>query len=345
MTQPAPNHTDTDSDTDISTDTLLVHVDGLQANLRRARDAITHVVVGQDAVVDQVLVALLAGGHVLLEGAPGMGKTLLVRTMAEAFALQLGRVQFTPDLMPADITGTLVLTPDERGVNALKFMPGPIFAQLLLADEVNRATPKTQSALLEAMQEGTVTVAGQVRTLPRPFFVLATQNPIEQEGTYLLPEAQLDRFFFKVDVPFPDAATLERIVGQTTGLDTTQIPHNLTPQDLLDAQRIVRAIPVSPDTVQAITRLIVSTQPSRPESSQDVRRFVRFGVSPRGAQTLVLAAKAQALLAGRAHVAPQDVRQVLLPALRHRFQLNFEGLAEGIDRDALLLNLLSAQGL
>ena len=323
----------------------LERLDSLLAALGRARDAISEVVVGQEGVVGQVLVALLSGGHVLVEGAPGMGKTLLVRTIADAFGLQLGRVQFTPDLMPADITGTLVLSPDEHGTSGLRFMPGPIFAQLLLADEVNRATPKTQSALLEAMQEGTVTVAGTVRELPRPFFVLATQNPIEQEGTYLLPEAQMDRFFFKVEVPFPDVGTLERIVGQTTGLRHGRAPQCLTPADLIDAQAVVRALPVSPDVVQAVARLIVSTQPSRPESGPEVRQYVRFGVSPRGAQTLILAAKAQALLAGRAHVAPQDVREVLLPALRHRLQLNFEGVAEGVDRDALLHRLLGAQGL
>ncbi|WP_216326808.1 AAA family ATPase [Deinococcus aestuarii] len=324
-------------------DPLLARVDERLDALRRAKVAIHEVVVGQGEVVDQVLVALLAGGHVLVEGAPGMGKTLLVRTVADVFGLRMGRVQFTPDLMPADITGTLVLSPDERGVNRLEFMPGPIFAQLLLADEVNRATPKTQSALLEAMQEGTVTVAGEGRPLPRPFFVLATQNPIEQEGTYLLPEAQLDRFFFKVDVPFPDADVLGRILAQTTGLDAAQARACLTPVELLDAQRTVRALPVSPDVVEAVSRLIVSTQPSRPESGAEVRRYVRFGVSPRGAQTLVLAAKAQALLSGRAHVSLTDVRAVLLPSLRHRFQLNFEGVASGVDKDALLLRLLDAQ--
>ena len=335
--QPSAAH---DSDTALHT---LAQIDARLAQLHEAKVAIQGVVLGQSGVVDQVLVALLAGGHVLVEGAPGMGKTLLVRTVAEVFGMALGRVQFTPNLMPADITGTLALKPGEHGGNVLEFMPGPIFAQLLLADEINRATPKTQSALLEAMQEGTVTVAGVNHQLPKPFFVLATQNPIEQEGTYLLPEAQLDRFFFKVDVPFPDADTLGRIVNQTTGLETVQARACMGAEDLIDAQRMVRALPVSPDVVAAVSRLIVSTQPTRPESSSEVRRFVRFGVSPRGAQTLVLAAKAQAMLSGRSHVGLSDVRAVLLPALRHRCQLNFEGVAEGVDKDALLERLLDAQ--
>ncbi|MDX2005251.1 MAG: MoxR family ATPase [Meiothermus sp.] len=311
------------------------------AKLQQAREGIARVVVGQREAIDQVLMSLISGGHVLLEAAPGMGKTLLVRTLAQVFGMRFSRVQFTPDLMPADITGTVVLIHDDQGKTHLEFQPGPIFAQLVLADEINRATPKTQSSLLEAMQEHTVTVAGSQHQLPEPFFVLATQNPIEQEGTYLLPEAQIDRFFFKVQIPYPPEKVLEEILELTTGAEEVKAEQVLTPEDIVHLQRLTRAVPVASHVRQAVAKFVLATQPSDPKNLKEVQRYVRFGVSPRGGQALVLAAKAHALLAGRYNVAFDDLRAVLFPALRHRFNLNFEGQAEGVSVDGLLAKLFS----
>ncbi|MDR9391753.1 MAG: MoxR family ATPase [Trueperaceae bacterium] len=310
--------------------------------LHRGRDAIAQVVMGQENAVDEVLIALIAGGHVLIESAPGLGKTLLVRTLGRVFGLASNRVQFTPDLMPADITGTFSLTPSEHGTMEPRFQPGPIFAQMVLADEINRATPKTQAALLEAMQEGTVTVMGAEHPLPVPCFVLATQNPIEMEGTYLLPEAQIDRFLFKIDVPFPPREVLARIVETTTGNDVADVPQVLTPEDVLDVQRWARDVPVSTEIVDVVTRLVRATQPDLEEAPDLVRTYVRHGVSPRGAQSLVLAAKARALLAGRHAVAVDDVRGVSRPALRHRIHMNFEARADGVTTDAVVRALLDS---
>lgn len=307
--------------------------------LQQARDGIAQVVVGQETVVDQLLMALMCGGHVLLEAAPGMGKTLLVRTTAAVFGMQFSRVQFTPDLMPADITGTVVLLHDELGKAQLEFQPGPIFAQMVLADEINRSTPKTQSALLEAMQEHTVTVAGKVHSLPEPFFVLATQNPIEQEGTYMLPEAQVDRFLFKVQLPYPTAEMLTEILERTTGSTEARAEQVLNPQQVIHLQQLTRAVPMASHVRDAVVKFVLATQPQDSRNSRDVQRYVRFGVSPRGAQALILAAKAHALLQGRYNVAFSDLEAVLLPSLRHRFNLNFEGQAEGIQVDPLLQKL------
>lgn len=307
--------------------------------LADARRALSEIVVGQPEIIDELLVCVMTGGHALIEGAPGLGKTLLVRSLGDVAGLSFSRIQFTPDLMPADITGTVALTYDSEGRATTEFQAGPIFGQLVLADEVNRATPKTQSALLEAMQERTVTVAGTEYPMPTPFFVFATQNPFEMEGTYTLPEAQIDRFFYKVVIDYPSETVLDAILAQTTG-DTTPTPsRTMEPDDILRLQRRVREVPIADHVRRTIVRFVRSTLPDIEHADDRVRRYARFGVSPRGAQALVLAAKAQALLDGRYAVSIEDVRSAVLPALRHRFQLNFEGVADGIDADALLAEL------
>jgi MoxR-like ATPase len=318
-------------------------LDRLLEALRRTRDEIAKAVVGQKDVVDQILIALICGGHVLLEGAPGVGKTLLVRTLGTATGLSFARVQFTPDLMPADVTGSLSLTPDEKGNTRLEFQPGPIFTQLLLADEINRATPKTQSSLLEAMQEHTVTAAGRSMKLPEPFFVLATQNPIEMEGTYRLPEAQIDRFLFKSVVNYPTEDDLDAILDLTTGVAQEPPKEALSPEDILLLQKLVRQVPIADHVRRAIARFALTTQPTNPTVSERVRRYFRFGLSPRGAQSFVLAAKGHALLSGRYNVSFDDLRAMLSPVFRHRFQLNYEGEAEGINADQVLSDLLEAE--
>lgn len=307
--------------------------------LQQAREGIAKAVIGQTQTIDHVLVALLAGGHVLLEAAPGMGKTLLVRTVATVFGMQFSRVQFTPDLMPADITGTVVLIHDDLGKTHLEFQPGPVFAQMVLADEINRATPKTQSALLEAMQEHTVTAAGKQHRLPHPFFVLATQNPIEQEGTYLLPEAQIDRFLLKVPILYPSENVLQQILELTTGQTEAKSEQVLTPEDVVYLQQLTRAVPMASHVREAVAKFVLSTQPDNPGNRKEVQRYIRFGVSPRGAQALVLAAKARALLQGRYNLSFDDLRAILFPALSHRFSLNFEGQAEGVQTQQLLETL------
>jgi MoxR-like ATPase len=301
-----------------------------------ARDEVAKAVVGHRSVVDQLLIALICEGHVLLQGAPGVGKTLLVRTLGAATGLSFARIQFTPDLVPADITGGIALVPDEQGRTRAQYQAGPIFTQLLLADEINRATPKTQSALLEAMQERTVTSAGRSMALPRPFFVLATQNPIEMEGTYQLPEAQIDRFLFKSVMAFPSEEELDSILDLTTGTVQATPGQVLSAEDILSGQRLVRSVPIAGHVRRAIARFVRRTQLDVAEVAPDVKRYVRFGISPRGAQCLVLAAKGHALLQHRYNVSFDDLRAVLRPTLRHRFQLNYEGEGDGIDAEALL---------
>lgn len=326
-----PNSTHRDTDAEI---TRLIE------GLGHLREEIARAVVGQRPVVDQLLIALVCGGHVLLEGAPGLGKTLLVQTLGRAAGLDFARVQFTPDLMPADITGGLTLVPDANNRPELTFQPGPIFTQVLLADEINRATPKTQSALLEAMQERTVTIGGNTMELPRPFFVLATQNPIEMEGTYLLPEAQIDRFLFKTVVDYPSETELEAILDLTASAGPEDPRQVLSPHDVLDLQALVRQVPVASHVRKAVARFAIATQPHLPEGSETIRRYFRYGLSPRGAQALLLAAKGHALLAGRYNVAFADLEAVLIPVVRHRLQLNYQGESGGIDAVATLQSLL-----
>ena len=307
-----------------------------QTTAQALETEIGRVIVGQTDVVRNVLIAIIAGGHVLLEGAPGLGKTLLIRTLAEALDLRFNRIQFTPDLMPADIIGTEILEEAERGRRHFRFQPGPVFVNLLLADEINRATPKTQSALLEAMQEQTVTVAGHSYPLDRPFFVLATQNPIEMEGTYPLPEAQLDRFFFKLNSAFPNVTELVEILNRTT-YDTQ--PHAATVAagaTLLQMNTLARQIPAASHVNDYVAHVLLATHPTHPNAPELVKRYVRYGASPRGAQAMVLGAKVNALLNGRYNVAFSDIKAVVYPALRHRLILNFEGEAEGVAPDQVI---------
>ncbi len=297
------------------------------------------VIVGQRELVRHTLVGLLANSHVLLEGVPGLGKTMLVRTIADVIDCTFSRVQFTPDLMPADITGTNILI-EEGGSRVFRFQPGPIFANLVLADEINRATPKTQSSLLEAMQEHQVTVARNRYPLDPPFFVLATQNPLEMEGTYPLPEAQLDRFLLKVMVPFPSEADLVAIIDRTTGADAPTARHVASAAEIVEMQRLARAVPIAPHITAYAVSLLAATHPDNLRAPSIVRQYVRYGGSPRGAQALVTAGKILALMDGRFNVSGDDVRAAALPALRHRVILNFEGEAEGITTEAVVRTIL-----
>jgi MoxR-like ATPase len=298
------------------------------------------VIVGHDDIVHGVLTSMFIGGHCLLEGVPGLGKTLLVRTLAEALNLNFNRIQFTPDLMPSDILGTNMINENAEGRRAFEFQKGPIFTQICLADEINRATPKTQSALLETMQEGTVTVAGVRYELEKPFFVMATQNPIEQEGTYPLPEAQLDRFLFKLVVGYSGRDELATIVDRTTKGVTIKPEKVMDGAEIRQWQRLIRDVILASHVQDYIVRLILATHPQGPYALPITNQYLRWGASPRGAQTLALAAKVRALLEGRYNVSFEDVRRVYLPALRHRVILNFEAQAEGLDTDHVLLEIL-----
>ena len=303
---------------------------------------VKRVIVGQEDVVRAVLICIIAGRHALLEGVPGLGKTMLIRTLADVVDLKFARIQFTPDLMPADITGTDILEEAEDGRRQFRFQAGPVFANLILADEINRATPKTQSALLEAMQEMTVTVANRSYRLERPFFVLATQNPIEQEGTYPLPEAQLDRFMFKVNVGFPSVRDIVSILDRTTGAAVASASKVTDGAALIDMSTLALHTPVPSHLTEYVARLIVATHPENAEAPPLVRQFVRYGASPRGAQAMILGGKINALLEGRFNASFEDIEAVAANALRHRLLLNFEGIAEGIAPEAVIAEVLQA---
>ncbi len=327
-----------------ASDEMKEQLDRFRVDFGRLRDEIGKVIVGQQDIVQGSLVALLAGGHVLLEGVPGLGKTLLVRTLADALHARFARIQFTPDLMPADLIGTNVLLESAEGHRAFQFQRGPIFANVLLADEINRATPKTQSALLEAMQEHSVTVAGTTHPLPDLFFVLATQNPLEMEGTYPLPEAQLDRFLFKLLVRFPTTKDIETILDRTTESDRPQAGSLFESERILEMSSLARRIPIAGDVRRYAIQLVMASHPEHEAAAAMTRRYVRYGSSPRGAQALILAAKIHAILDERFHVSREDLRAVAHNALRHRLILNFEGQAEGVRTDDVIDDILASVG-
>jgi MoxR-like ATPase len=326
----------------LDTERVREQFDQFRDDFETLRQEIAKIIVGQDDIVAGVLIALIAGGHVLLEGVPGLGKTLLVRTLAEALHLKFQRIQFTPDLMPADLIGTNVVLETPDRVRKFEFQRGPVFANVLLADEINRATPKTQSALLEAMQEHSVTVAGVTYPLARPFFVLATQNPLEMEGTYPLPEAQLDRFLFKLLVRFPGGADIERILDRTTQAETPRATAVLDGERILELARLARQVPIAAEVRRYAVAVVLATHPENPQAAPLTKRFVRYGASPRGAQAMILAAKIRAVLDQRYHVACEDLRAVAHPALRHRLILNFEGQAENVQPDQVIDDVLKA---
>jgi MoxR-like ATPase len=309
---------------------------------RRIETEVKRVIVGQHGVVRAVLICVIAGRHALLEGVPGLGKTMLIRTLADALQLKFSRIQFTPDMMPADITGTDILEETDDGKRAFRFQPGPVFANLILADEINRATPKTQSALLEAMQEKTVTVANRTYKMDAPFFVLATQNPLEMEGTYPLPEAQLDRFMFKINVGFPSVSELVNIIERTTGAESANAEQAANGAQIVDMGGLALNTPVASHVTEYVARLVVATHPESEEATQAVKQYVRYGASPRGAQALILGGKINALLEGRFNVSFEDINAIAPYALRHRVMLNFEGIAEGMTADNVIAEVLQS---
>lgn len=314
-------------------------IESFVGRYQQIRDEIAKEMIGQQSVVEHLLLAVIAGGNVLLEGVPGLGKTHLVRTLSKVLDLPFSRIQFTPDLMPADVTGTNILVKTESG-NTFQFQPGPLFASIVLADEINRATPKTQSALLEAMQEQAVTVAGETRPLPQPYFVLATQNPIEQEGTYPLPEAQLDRFLFKVIVPFPTLEELSGIMDMTVKENRQHACAVATGEDILALRGIAQQVPIAQSVQEAALRLVLATHPEAADAPEITKKYVRCGASPRSAQAMLTTARVRALNQGRFNVAFEDLRFVAAACLRHRLALNFEALTEGVDVEQVIDTLV-----
>lgn len=324
----------------MSTIAVDVAVNEFNKTFEALNNEVQKAIVGQKETIHLALSALFAGGHILLEGSPGVGKTLLVRSISQALSLEFNRIQFTSDLMPSDIAGTQILLEDEQGKRQFQFRKGPVFTQLLLADEINRAGPKTQSALLEAMEEKQVTILGQTHILPRPFFVLATQNPIELEGTYPLPEAQLDRFLFKVLVPSPNAAELKEILNRTTGDSQPEIKPILNQEDsinrILALQSLVRKVVVSSSVQDLLVSILFSLNPENSLAPNRIRQYVRFAPGPRGAQAILMAAKVRALCSERINVSNEDIKSVLLPALRHRLILQFQAEADGVSADDII---------
>ena len=315
-------------------------VASFQEKIAILRKEIGRMIVGQREVIDGVILCLLADGQVLLEGVPGLGKTMLVRTLSEAIDCQFNRIQFTPDMMPSDITGTNMIVEDERGNKVFEFQKGPVFTNILLADEINRATPKTQAALLEAMQEKSVTVGGHTYKLEAPCFVMATQNPLEMEGTYPLPEAQLDRFLFKIDVPFPNKDELHEVLRRTTAGESPKVSAVMSKQDILTLRALAAEVPIAEHVQDYALKIVLGTHPEMDTCSERVKKYVRFGSSPRGAQAIIKAAKIHAIFDGRFNVSNDDIRFAAVPALRHRTILNFEGVAENISTDDILADLI-----
>lgn len=310
-------------------------VKGIEAEIGKA-------IIGQKDIVRQVLISVLAGGNVLLEGVPGLGKTQLVKTLAKVMDLSFSRIQFTPDLMPADVMGTNIIVKDEGGNSRFEFQRGPIFANLVLADEINRATPKTQSALLEAMQEQTVTVGKSTYSLPQPFLVLATQNPIEMEGTYPLPEAQMDRFLFKLSVLFPSFEELRDIMDITTSNKTVDLQKMVDGASILEMRKVIKEVPIARPVQDYALKVVMATHPESMEAPESTRKYIRFGASPRAAQAIITASRARALMEGRYNVSFEDIRYVAYPSLRHRFFLNYDAVADGVTTDQLIEELLEA---